>query len=65
LDVRKTRDGRVLEELGIYDPAHRNPDLRLRLNNERIAHWLSKGAQPSDTVNDLIRKAGIKPTPSA
>ena len=56
VDSRRPRDGRVLEELGIYDPAHPTPDLRVKLNIERIRYWLGVGAQPSDTVRRLIEK---------
>lgn len=59
VDIRSSRDGAVLEELGYYDPAHKNPDLQLNLKRDRIAHWLGVGAQPSDTVRDIIKKAGI------
>ena len=60
VDGRLARDGRVIEELGLYDPDNKNPDLQLRLKNDRIEHWLSVGAQPSDTARDLLKKAGIK-----
>jgi len=56
VDCRATRDGRVLEELGYYDPGNKNADLRYRLDIDRIEYWLSVGAQPSDTVRDLIKK---------
>ena len=52
------RDGRVLEELGHYDPLIRDTDARAILNGERIAYWLSKGAQPSEKVRVLIKKYG-------
>ena len=54
VDIRKARDGRVLEELGSYSPAHKNPQERINLKKERIAYWLSVGAQPSDTVRQLL-----------
>ncbi len=60
VDVRSTRDGRVLEELGHYNPAHKNPEMRCHLKSERIAYWLGVGAQPSDTVTDLLKQTGIK-----
>jgi len=59
VDSRSSRDGRVLEELGSYDPAHQNPELQSNLNKDRIEHWLSVGAQPSETARDLLKKAGI------
>jgi len=59
MDSRRARDSRVLEELGIYDPCQANPDLRVKLNQERIAHWLGVGATPSETVRHLLKKAGV------
>lgn len=59
VDNRRSRDGKVLEELGWYDPARRGTDVTADLKTERIAYWLSQGAQPSDTVRDLLVKHGI------
>lgn len=59
VDSRASRDGKVIEELGFYDPAHQNPDLQINIKKERIEYWLSVGAQPSDTVRDLLVKGGI------
>ncbi|UCD28658.1 MAG: 30S ribosomal protein S16 [Planctomycetota bacterium] len=59
VDSRSSRDGRVLEELGYYDPANKNPDLQHNLKKDRIEYWLSVGARPSDTVRDLLKKTGI------
>ena len=47
MDIRVPRDGRVLEELGTYDPMVPETDARAILNAERIKYWLSVGAQPS------------------
>jgi len=58
MDVRRPRDGRVLEELGTYDPMVPETDARAILNGERIKYWLSVGAQPSDKVRVLIQKYG-------
>ena len=58
MDIRTPRGGRVLEELGTYDPMIPDTDARAVLNGERIDHWLSKGAQPSDKVKVLIKKYG-------
>lgn len=62
IDKRAPRDGRVIEELGWYDPIAPE-DKQLRLKNDRIDYWLSVGAQPSETVRSLLRRAGIDPTP--
>lgn len=59
VDARRPRDGRVLEELGWYDPVADAPDKQVSLNRERIEYWLSVGAQPSDTVRDLLTRHGI------
>jgi small subunit ribosomal protein S16 len=57
VDGRRSRDGITIEELGFYDPANRKPELRYKLNMDRIEFWLAKGAQPSDTVRTLIKKS--------
>ncbi len=62
MDVRVPRDGRVLEELGTYDPMVPEVDARAVLNGERINHWLGVGAQPSDKVKVLIKKYGAEGT---
>jgi small subunit ribosomal protein S16 len=56
-DSRSPRDGRFIEEIGCYQPVA-NPEV-LKIDEERALDWLSKGAQPSDTVRSLLRKAGI------
>lgn len=58
VDARRPRDGRVLEELGTYDPLVPETDARAILNGERIQYWLGVGAQPSDKVAVLIKKYG-------
>ena len=62
MDIRRPRDGRVLEELGTYDPLVPETDARAMLNGERINYWLSVGAQPSDKVQVLIKKYGAEGT---
>jgi len=61
-DARNPRDGRVLEEVGYYDPMVPETDARARLNGERIDYWLGVGAQPSDKVAVLIKKYGTNGT---
>ena len=56
-DGRSPRDGRFIETIGTYDPA--NDDSGVVLKEERAAHWLSVGAQPSDSVARLLRKANL------
>jgi len=54
-DREAKRDGRFVEIVGHYNPC-REP-IELKLDHERISYWLSKGAQPSDTVRNLITKS--------
>lgn len=59
-DVRSPRDGRFIERLGTYNPLlPKDSDERVKLNEERIKHWLSLGAKPSDRVNRFLDDAGI------
>ncbi len=59
VDGRKQRDGRVLEELGAYDPLCADEERVVNFNRERIEYWLSVGALPSETVGRLLKKQGI------
>ena len=61
-DERNPRDGRYLEQLGIYDPRGDKP---LALDEEKVQKWLKVGAKPSATVKRLIARAGIKPGATA
>lgn len=56
-DGRSPRNGRYLEALGNYDP-HAKP-IVLDFKEERVYHWLRKGAQPTETVRSLLRRSGI------
>ena len=56
-DERFPRDGRFIENLGQYDPKQ-DPPL-VNLQEERALEWLKKGAQPTDTVRQLLRQKGI------
>ncbi len=56
-DSRAPRDGKFIEVIGQYAP--RTGDKAVTLNAERANYWLSVGAQPSDTVRSLLRKAGV------
>lgn len=59
-DIRSPRDGRFLEQLGWYDPLKAPHQVKFDL--ARIDHWLSKGAQPSETAKSLIAKARAEAT---
>jgi small subunit ribosomal protein S16 len=56
IENARARDGRYIDVLGQYDPK-KNP-AALNLNKEKYAYWLSKGAQPSDTVRSFLKKVG-------
>ena len=64
-DSRNSRDGRFIEKVGTYNPllAKDSPE-RVKLDGERISHWLSVGAQPSDRVLRFLDAAGIKERPA-
>ena len=57
-DSRSPRDGRFIEEIGIYDPT-KDPSV-IKFNEEAAEKWLSTGAQPTDTVAKLLKIAGIE-----
>ncbi len=61
-DRRTPRDGRVIEELGTYDPSVPDTNARCALKAARVDYWLSVGAQPSDKVRVLIKKYGTDGT---
>ncbi len=58
VDSRASRDGRVIEYLGHYDPLVKETDARAILNGERISYWLSVGAKPTEKTGILIKKYG-------
>jgi small subunit ribosomal protein S16 len=57
-DSRKARDSRFIERVGFFNPIARGQEERLRVDRERVAHWISQGAQPSDRVAQLLKTAG-------
>ncbi|MDF1501896.1 30S ribosomal protein S16 [Roseisolibacter sp. H3M3-2] len=57
-DSKSPRDGKFIEIVGQYAP-RQSDDQKVNLNLDRIAHWLDVGAQPSDTVRSLLRRAGV------
>ena len=56
-EQRQNRDGSFVEILGYYNPKTNPPAVDLKM--DRVQHWLSCGAQPSETVNSLIKKAAV------
>ena len=62
IDARAPRDGRVIEELGHYDPMVKDTDARAIINGERAAYWVSVGALPTEKVAVLLKKYGANGT---
>ena len=58
IDSRTRRDGAEIERLGWYDPLR--TDVAVELQEDRIIHWLKQGAQPSETVNNILKEIGLK-----
>ena len=56
-DSRDPRDGRFIEEIGTYNPM--TADAEVKINSERAQQWIKNGAQPTDTVRDILKKAGV------
>lgn len=60
VDSRSPRDGRVIEELGHYDPQNKDATKQFVVNLDRCKHFLDHGAIPSETVSSLLKKAGVE-----
>ncbi|MCP4126336.1 MAG: 30S ribosomal protein S16 [Gammaproteobacteria bacterium] len=54
-DSRRARDGRYIERVGFFNPIAEGGEERLRVENDRIDHWIAQGAQPSDRVAQLLK----------
>jgi small subunit ribosomal protein S16 len=59
-DSRNSRDGRFIERVGFFNPVARGAEERLRVESDRIAHWVSLGAQVSDRVSSLLKQAEVQ-----
>ena len=59
IDSRKARDGRVIEELGHYDPLEKDQAKQFVAKIDRCKYWLDQGAVPSQTVSSLLKKNGL------
>jgi small subunit ribosomal protein S16 len=57
-DSRAPRDGKYIDKLGYYDPL--KEPYEFKIDEEKVKYWLSKGAEPTETVRALLRRAGIK-----
>jgi small subunit ribosomal protein S16 len=60
IDSRSPRDGRVIEELGHYDPRNKDQAKQFVANLDRCRYWMDHGAIPSGTVSSLLKKSGIE-----
>ncbi len=60
IDSRSPRDGRVIEQLGYYDPMQKDQAKQFNAKMDRCEYWLSVGAIPSGTVSSLLKKAGVE-----
>ena len=60
VESRTSRNGRILEKLGHYDPLEKDLAQRVVIDLERVKYWLSQGAVPTDTVSDILLRHGIK-----
>lgn len=56
-DSRNRRDGRYIERVGFYNPVAKGNEEKLRIDRERVEHWVSKGAKASETVAKLLKQA--------
>lgn len=56
-DSRYPRDGRFIEEIGTYDPLKTPADVKIDANKAK--QWIANGAQPTDTVKDILKKSGV------
>lgn len=59
-DSKFPRDGRFIEEVGYWDPS-KSPAIS-KIKSDRVEHWISQGAKPSETVKSILKKAGIATT---
>lgn len=57
-DSKFPRDGRFIEEIGIWDPSKEPPVMKVK--TERVEHWIKNGAKPSDTVRSILNKIAKK-----
>jgi small subunit ribosomal protein S16 len=60
VDSRFPRDGRVIEELGFYDPQNKDQARQFVVNIDRCKYWLDNGAIPSETVSSLLKRQGVE-----
>ncbi|RMH14577.1 MAG: 30S ribosomal protein S16 [Planctomycetota bacterium] len=61
INQRNRRDGKVIENLGWFNPIEKDEAKQIEINAERVKHWLSVGAQPTETVEDILGKLDLLP----
>lgn len=60
MDAKEERDGRTIEDIGYYDPHKDKFEEKFVFKRDRLEHWLSVGAQPTEKVKTLLKKAGVE-----
>ena len=60
MDAREERDGRSIEDIGYYDPHKEKFEEKFVFKRDRVEYWLSVGAQPTEKVRILLKKAGVE-----
>lgn len=60
VDSRSPRDGKVIEQLGHYDPIEKDVEKQVVIDLDRAKYWLDQGAQPSETVSSLLKRKGFE-----
>lgn len=59
MDAQTPRDGRALDEVGLYHPIESDTEQQLRFDEEKVREWLEKGAQPTQTVRKLLNRNNV------
>ena len=60
-DARAPRDGKSLETVGTYNPLAKKEEDKTSLKRDRVIHWLDRGAKPTETVQNILKRNGIHP----
>lgn len=60
VDSRSPRDGRVIEQIGHYDPIEKDAEKQIVVNLDRAKYWMDQGCQPSETVSSLLKRKGVE-----
>ncbi len=59
MDQRSARDSKTIEEIGVFDPLEKDKAKQITLDADRAKYWISVGAQPTETVASLFKRAGV------